>query len=593
MNSETKVCQNCKKDFIFDPQELELLEKLKMPLPSFCAPCQMIERMIWRNERTLYKRPSNAPGAIGDIVSIYSPLSPVVVYDSKTWWGDGWDSAEYGLDYDFSKPFFHQFGELIKKVPFPALQNWNAVNSDYCNCTSDNKNCYMVFGGDFNEDSLYSMYNIHTKNVCDVYWLEESEFCYELIASERCHRVSYGMYVRDCIDSMFLYDCVNCSNCIGCVGLRNRSYSILNEQYTKEGYVEAVRELKLHTYLGRESFREKFEILKKNTPVRFAYLIKTQNSTGDRLSNVKDCSNCFDVVGPAENLKDCFNAGWNAKDMLRASQAGYGTELIYNSFGVFSAAQRVLCSAYTPSSMNVLYSYNCPNGSNLFGCVGVKKGEYMILNKKYTKEEYQILVPKIVEHMKEMPYVDAHGRTYIYGDFFPAELSMFTYNESVAQDIETLTEEEIIKSGYQYQARLHSEYSISIKNESIPDTLPSSFDDLKKEIIECANKGSTVYCSGAFRITAEEFAFYQQMGIPVPHYCFNCRHYARFAEIRSMTLRSQVCDCNGIESKNGAYSNTAVHTHGQESCPVEFQTAYPENTEKTLYCESCYQKEIL
>lgn len=589
---ETNNCQNCKNDFTLDKQELTLLEKIGMPMPSFCAHCAMIERMIWRNERTLYKHQNLAPGTTGDIVSLYAPDSSVIVYDSKSWWGDAWDAAAYGRDYNFSKPFFQQFSELMKEVPFPALQNWNCVNSDFCNCTSDGKNCYLVFGGDFSEDSLYSMYNLSCKNVCDVYWMEASEFCYELIVAERCHRVMYGMYVRDCTDSNFIYDCVNCTNCTGCVGLRNRSYSILNEQYTKEGYKDAVAALRLDTYSGREAFREQFEALKNSIPNRFAYLVKTQNATGDRITNAKDCGECFDIVGPAENLKDCYNAGWNAKDLLRSSQAGYGVELLYNSFGVFSGAQKVICSAYTPSSVDVSYSYNCPNGVNLFGCVGVKKGNYMILNKAYSKEEYQELVPKIIEHMKEMPYTDKKGRVYTYGDFFPGELSMFSYNESVAQDLATLTKDEIEEIGYSYRHRPHIGYPITMKVEDIPDTLPETFAEVKTQIIECTHKGMKVYCAGAFRVTAEEYEFYSRMGVPLPHYCFNCRHYARFAEVRSMTLREQACDCAGATSKDGVYANTANHEHGEGACNEVFETAYPKDAGKILYCKDCYQREI-
>jgi hypothetical protein len=41
------------------------------------------------------------------------------------------------------------------------------------------------------------------------------------------------------------------------------------------------------------------------------------------------------------------------------------------------------------------------NSSNLFGCIGLRGKEYCILNKQYTKEEYEALVPKIIEKMKE------------------------------------------------------------------------------------------------------------------------------------------------------------------------------------------------
>ena len=592
MNPETKNCQNCKKDFVLTGQDFGLLEKMHLPMPNFCAHCAMIDRMLWRNERVLYKHPNNAPGMSGDIVSIYAPESGLVIYDSKSWWGDAWDPLDYGQEYDFSRPFFEQFRELCKKVPFPALQNWNAVNSDYCNCTTDNKNCYMVFGGDFNEDSMYSMYNIFSKNVCDVYWVVSSEFSYELIVSERCYRVQHAMYARDCTDSTFLYDCVNCTNCTGCVSLRSRSNSILNRQYTKEEYKEALAALHLDTYSGREAFREQFELLKKNTPLRFAYQVKTQHVSGDRIVNAKDCDHCFDIIGPAENLKDCYNAGWNAKDMLRASHAGYGAELLYNSFGVFSSAQNVICSAYGPSGIAISYCYNCPNGSNLFGCVGVKKGTYAILNKRYSKEEYNELVPRIIEHMKIMPYTDSKGRVYSYGDFFPGALSLFAYNESVSQDLVTFTEAEIAERGYAYRLRPKLAYPITMKNEAIPDLLPASFEALKTAIIECAHKGSEVYCAGAFRVTAEEFAFYQRMGIPLPRYCFNCRNYTRISEIRSMTLRPGTCACAGATSANGVYTNTGTHDHGAIPCPNTFETAYPEEAGKILYCESCYQREV-
>ena len=590
---KTKTCQNCKKAFAVSEQEQNILQKMSLPLPAFCAECSMIERMLWRNERTLSKRPNMAPGKTGDIISMYAAHSDIIVYDSKSWWEDSWDSGDYAREYDFSRPFFEQFKELLHQVPFPALQNWNAVNSDYCNCTADNKNCYLVFGGDFNEDSMYSMYNIYCKNVADVYWLEKSEFCYEVIFGERCYRVMHAKYVRDCTDSSFIYDCANCTHCTGCVGLRNRSYCILNEQYTKEGYAEALAALRLDTHSGQEAFRAQVQQLRAATPTRFAYLIKTEHCTGDRITNSKDCVDCFDITGPAESLADCINGGWGLKDALRSSQVGYGAELIYNSFGVFSSAQFIICSAYVPSSMNVSYSYNCPNGSNLFGCVGVKKGNYMILNKQYSKEEYNELLPKIRQHMADMPYADGKGRVYSYGEFFPGELSPFAYNESVAQDLKTLTEDEILALGYSFHARDHAAHSVTVTNESMPDALPETFAEVKQEIFECTNRGDKVYCARAFKIIPEEFAFYQRMGIPLPRYCFNCRHYERFAEIKSFQLREQACHCAGASSDNGAYANTAVHSHGAGECPVIFKTAYPADPDKILYCEGCYQQEIL
>ena len=34
--SETKTCQNCKNDFIIEPDDFSFYEKMKVPAPTFC-----------------------------------------------------------------------------------------------------------------------------------------------------------------------------------------------------------------------------------------------------------------------------------------------------------------------------------------------------------------------------------------------------------------------------------------------------------------------------------------------------------------------------------------------------------------------------
>ena len=71
--------------------------------------------------------------------------------------------------------------------------------------------------------------------------------------------------------------------------------------------------------------------------------------------------------------------------------------------------------------------------SNSFGCIGLKRNEYCILNKQYTKEEYEKLVPQIIEKMIE------DGER---GNFFPIKDSLAPYNLSMAQERDPLTKEE-------------------------------------------------------------------------------------------------------------------------------------------------------
>jgi hypothetical protein len=67
--------------------------------------------------------------------------------------------------------------------------------------------------------------------------------------------------------------------------------------------------------------------------------------------------------------------------------------------------------------------------------VGINNLSYCILNKKYSKEDYEILAAKIIEHME---------KTGEWGRFFPPNLSAFGYNVSVAQEYFPMTREEVL-----------------------------------------------------------------------------------------------------------------------------------------------------
>src|SRR5665213_194515 len=106
MNQE-KICQNCKQNFLIEQEDFDFYNKIKVPPPTFCPDCRLQRRMLFRNERTLYKRENNAPDHAGEqIFSIHRPDAPVTVYDDRTWWSDKWDPIDYGKEYDFSRPFF-------------------------------------------------------------------------------------------------------------------------------------------------------------------------------------------------------------------------------------------------------------------------------------------------------------------------------------------------------------------------------------------------------------------------------------------------------------------------------------------------------
>ena len=109
--------------------------------------------------------------------------------------------------------------------------------------------------------------------------------------------------------------------------------------------------------------------------------------------------------------------------------------MTYEGISIGVTDSRCFLSAIIWYSNDIWYSYMLNNCRNCFGCVEMNGKQYCILNKQYTKEEYENLVPKIIEQMKEMPYLDKQGRSYSFGEFFPPEISPFAYNETCAQDL--------------------------------------------------------------------------------------------------------------------------------------------------------------
>src|SRR3989344_2769732 len=240
MNSEIKTCQNCKTEFMIEPEDFSFYEKIKVPPPTFCPECRLMRRLAWRNERALYRRACDL--CHQNIIAMYSPDKPFKVYCPSCFYSDKWDPASYGRDYDFSKPFFVQFQELQREIPHLALLQVNMVNSPWCNYELDDKNCFLNFGGHFNEDSAYNQYTLKTKDTFDSYWFQSGEFGYEAVLSENCYKTFHSKLCYECRDTYFSFDCRNCSNVFGCTGLRHKQYHLFNKPVSKTEFETFLKE---------------------------------------------------------------------------------------------------------------------------------------------------------------------------------------------------------------------------------------------------------------------------------------------------------------------------------------------------------------
>ena len=240
-------------------------------------------------------------------------------------------------------------------------------------------------------------------------------------------------------------------------------------------------------------------------------------------------------------------------------------------------------------SNNVQCGFNCQSSRDLFGCVGLRNKQYCILNRQYTKEEYEALVPKVIAHMNAMPYVDRVGREYRYGEFFPAELSPYAYNEAVTQDYFPLSQSAAQELGFSWREREPSQYTITVRSEQTPRSIAEVGDAMLKEVIGCAHEGKCEEpCTTAFRITPDELAFYRRLNLPLPRLCPKCRHYERLKLRNPLKLWHRKCMCG-----TGIIKNTATHQHADAPCSNEFETTFAPERSETVYCEACYNAEVV
>ncbi len=590
MNSVSSTCQNCKTQFTIEPEDFQFYEKIKVPPPTWCPECRMIRRMTYRNERTLYKDTCKLCGA--SIISQYDPKANLVVYCSDCYVSDKWDRLSYGRPYDFLKPFFQQFRELMQAVPRRALYIDFAVNSPHTNQAVHLKNCYLVFGGHHYEDSSYSSNSIYLTDCMDVEFSKKCEQCYYSFHLRQCNRVCFSSYSEECSDSRFLYDCRNCTRCFACAGLRNKKYCIFNRQYSKEEYEQKLKEYDTGSFLKLTSLAQQFNTYKLKHLHKYAWVRNIANSIGDDLERVKDCIRCFSAT-EAENCRYSFFIPTGAKDSYDLDHVGVGTELAYELVSGWGDS-RVVFGSRVYDSHDVAYGDDCYSSSNLFGCISLRSNEYCILNKQYSKEEYEAMVSRIIQHMNEMPYIDKKSRVYKYGEFFPPELSPFAYNETIAQEYFPLTKDEAITQGYRWRDPELRNYSITKLPQDLPDHIKDVPDSIVNEIIQCThNQTCNEQCTQAFKIIPQELQFYRRMSLPLPRLCPNCRHYQRLKQRNPLKLWHRSCQCAGSQSERGAYTNTIGHLHGGEKCPNEFETSYTPDRKEIVYCEQCYNAEVV
>ncbi|MEK7583584.1 MAG: hypothetical protein AAB483_04255 [Patescibacteria group bacterium] len=550
-SSTSKLCANCHRAFHIYADDRLFLEQMKLPDPTFCSECRLQRRLAFRNERSLYKRACDL--CKQEIISMFSPHRDYTVYCPSCFHSDRWDPLEYGREYDWDRPFFEQWLSLHRTIPHLSLLQENVVESPWINYETDAKHCYLNVGGAQNEDSAYNQYALKSRDSFDNYWLMQGDYCYESILCERGYKVWFSTLCHDSRETYFSYDCRNCSNIIGCTGLRNQQYVIFNNQVSKEEFEQYLVKYAFSSHENIQKLKHEVAKFRHGQPQRAMFIERSVYSSGNFLKDSKQCFQCVATEKTEDARYGMFLL--EVRDAMDTTSVWEGEKLYEFMGGAQQLSKVFFSTGILRGGRNIEYSDMLFNCSNCFGCVNLKNQKYCILNKQYSRDEYDEEISKIKFHMSKTPYIDTKGIMYKYGEFFPPELSPFEYHETVANEYFPLEEQVVPRSS------LHQ-----ISDYQIPDDIRNVDDDILEKVLQCE------ISKKPYRITPMELAFYRRFGLPIPRRAPFERHHQRLAFI-----------------------NNHRHLYNAKcfSCNTEIHSAFLPSEFPHVLCEPCYLKKIV
>jgi hypothetical protein len=556
-----KTCAKCQNDFEISAEDKAFIKKIApeigdtkftIPEPNFCPNCRVQRRMTWRNDRNLYERKCDLSGE--KLISMFAPDSKVKVMHKDLWYGDKWDGRKYGKDFDFKRTFFEQFNELLQQTLLPHIMIHSDSNSLYTNYTYANKNCYLCFAGNHLEDSLYCYNAENSRDCIDCLFIFDSELCYELVHSSNCYNIKFSLHCRGCKDSAFLEDCTNCSNCFMCWNLNGQEYCFMNKKYSKEEYEKVITNFSLKTKAHLQKAVEQWNQERKKHPKPENHNISAENCNGEYILNSKNCHDSYIISKNCEDCRHIVNGFPGLKDSLDCTYSGENTSLLYECTASGADCYNMaFCNLCFVNCSNLYYCSIVSASKNCFGCISLRNSEYCILNKQYTKEEHEKLVPQIIEHMKQ---------TGEWGEFYPSHLSPFGYNETLAQDFFPLSQEQAKQQQFQWREESQKKYQEQNYNGSYD--IQETNDNIINELLACNE------CAKNFKITPQELNFYKKINIAIPSNCFDCRHKRRLSIRNPYGVWHRKCD----------------------NCNNKISTSYKTANPQKVFCKNCYLKEV-
>lgn len=326
---------------------------------------------------------------------------------------------------------------------------------------------------------------------------------------------------------------------------------VFNEQKTEAEYHGFVSGVNTGSYNEMNAAQQRIDHLLQDHIVKEYHGTNIENSSGDYLRNCKNAHLCFEC-DHCEDVTYC-QCIQNSKNCMDQSHWGQNCEWVYYSHACgYDNLRLLFCNVCWEGCSDLFHCDLCFSSSNCFGCVSLKKNRYCILNRQYSKEEYENLLPRIIEQMQA-------GEEW--GLFMPYARSVYAYNETLAQEQVSLTKETAIGQGFLWKDDAGTQQDKYLGPViAVPDSIDQVKDDICNQIILCE------VTKKPFKIIPQELAFYKRMNIPIPRLCPDERHRCRLKLRNPRYLWNRTC----------------------AKCGKDIETSYHPDRKEVVYCESCY-----